>query len=133
MLKRGDLVEFKGKDSYYKGYIVSIFKKYQSKELRCVVQDDRGLLLIKNPKDAIVIESTENINSQTEEAMLLSLQEFILNNDPPCQFEDCKDFIKDKFKTEEYYTRGLLLQYINSGQLVLTSNIKIDIKNRNKK
>lgn len=51
----GDLVEFRGKDSYFKGTIVSIFTKLDSVSVRCVVQDDRGLLLIKNPRDAIKV------------------------------------------------------------------------------
>lgn len=49
----GDLVEFAGKDSYYKGFVVSIFhKKDNENEIRCVVEDDRGLLLIKHPDKA---------------------------------------------------------------------------------
>lgn len=49
----GDLVEFKGKDSYFKGVIVTIFTKLDGVSVRCCVQDDRGLLLIKNPRDAV--------------------------------------------------------------------------------
>lgn len=60
-LKVGDLVEFAGEDSYFKGRIVSLFRKLpkdfnvehafiDNGPLRCVVQDDRGLLLIKDPK-----------------------------------------------------------------------------------
>lgn len=52
-MKVGDIVEFKGKDSYFKGTIVSVFTKLDGKSVRCVVQDDRGLLLIKNPNQAI--------------------------------------------------------------------------------
>ena len=55
-LKVGDYVEFKGKDSYFEGTIVSIFTKLNGVDTRCVVQDDRGLLLIKNPKDAKLIK-----------------------------------------------------------------------------
>jgi hypothetical protein len=56
-LKLGDLVEFSGQDSYYKGKIVSIFTKLDGKSVRLVVQDDRGLLLIKSPKQAVKVES----------------------------------------------------------------------------
>lgn len=54
-VKVGDLVEFKGKDSYFKGTLVCIFTKLDGKSVRCCVQDDRGLLLIKNPRDAVKI------------------------------------------------------------------------------
>ena len=55
MLKLGDYVEFKGSDSYYKGVVVALFYKLNGESERCVVEDDRGLLLIKNPKSAVVI------------------------------------------------------------------------------
>lgn len=58
-MKIGDLVEFRGTDSYYKGVVVSIFTKLDGKSERCVVQDDRGLLLIKNPKHAMQLNTTE--------------------------------------------------------------------------
>lgn len=54
-VKVGDLVEFKGKDSYFKGTIVCIFTKLDGESVRCCVQDDRGLLLIKNPRDAVKV------------------------------------------------------------------------------
>lgn len=50
-IKVGDVVEFVGKDSYYKGEVVALFSK-KNGAVRCIVEDDRGLLLIKNPKDA---------------------------------------------------------------------------------
>jgi hypothetical protein len=51
----GDLVEFTNTDAYYKGIVVAIFYKLDGYSQRCVVEDDRGLLLIKNPKQAIKI------------------------------------------------------------------------------
>ena len=56
-LRIGDLVEFDGDDSYFKGRVVSLFCKLPLSDgrrvpMRCVVQDDRGLLLIKDPKRA---------------------------------------------------------------------------------
>lgn len=51
--KVGDVVEFNGQDSYFKGTVVSIFTKLDGKSMRCVVQDERGLLLIKDPNKAI--------------------------------------------------------------------------------
>lgn len=54
-LKVGDLVEFKGKDSYFKGRIVCIFTKLNGESVRCCVENLDGLLLIKNPKDAELI------------------------------------------------------------------------------
>jgi hypothetical protein len=54
MVDVGDTVEFKGQDSYYKGVVVCIFKKLNG-AVRCVVEDDRGLLLIKDPSKAKVI------------------------------------------------------------------------------
>ena len=51
-LRVGDLVEFSGEDSYYKGTIVCIFTKLNGKSVRLIVEDDRGLLLIKGPKQA---------------------------------------------------------------------------------
>ena len=50
----GDLVEFSGKDSYYFGTVVCIFEKLQGAE-RCVVEDERGLLLIKDPARGKVV------------------------------------------------------------------------------
>ncbi len=55
-IKIGDTVEFSGKDSYFKGTIVTLFTKLDGESVRCVAQDDRGLLLIKNPKDAKLCE-----------------------------------------------------------------------------
>jgi hypothetical protein len=53
-IKIGQTVEFVGKDSYFKGNVVALFYKLDKKSIRCVVQDERGLLLIKSPKDAII-------------------------------------------------------------------------------
>lgn len=61
----GDTVEFKGKDSYFKGIIVSVFTKLDGESVRCVVQDRRGLLLIKNPKDAIKINEDTSCKNQS--------------------------------------------------------------------
>jgi len=58
----GDKVEFNGADSRFAGIVVSVFHKYDEKlELFCgparvIVQDERGLLLIKNPETGIVIK-----------------------------------------------------------------------------
>lgn len=46
----GDFLIFETSDSYFEGHIVSLFSKDVSFNVRCVVQDDRGLLLIKNPE-----------------------------------------------------------------------------------
>lgn len=54
-LQVGDLVEFSGEDSYYKGVIVCIFTKLDGKSVRLIVEDDRGLLLIKSPARAILV------------------------------------------------------------------------------
>ena len=56
-VKVGDIVEFKGQDSYYKGTVISIFTKLDGVSVRCCVQDDRGLILIKNPSSAILLYS----------------------------------------------------------------------------
>ncbi len=56
MVQEGDEVEFKGKDSYFKGTIVSIFTKLDGVTKRLVVQDDRGLLLIKNLEQAKLVK-----------------------------------------------------------------------------
>jgi len=55
MISRGDKLEFAGKDSYYKGVVVSVFQK-KSGAVRCVVEDDRGLLLIKNPDQGVKVD-----------------------------------------------------------------------------
>lgn len=55
MVEVGDEVEFVGKDSYFRGVIVAVFVKLDGKSVRCVVQDDRGLLLIKNPSSARLV------------------------------------------------------------------------------
>lgn len=55
MVKMGDKVEFNGKDSYFCGIVVCIFRKLNGVDVRCVVQDDRGILLIKNPAHAVII------------------------------------------------------------------------------
>lgn len=54
-IAEGDEVEFKGEDSYYRGHVVAIFKKRGTEQVRCVVQNSDGLLLIKNPKHAAII------------------------------------------------------------------------------
>lgn len=54
-IKVGDLVEFTNTDAYYKGIVVSVFYKLNGESERCVVEDDRGLLLIKNPKQAVLL------------------------------------------------------------------------------
>jgi len=62
MIDVGSKVKFEGQDSYYKGTVVAMFRKLdkEGKQLgpwRCVVQDDRGLLLIKDPfKATLLIE-----------------------------------------------------------------------------
>jgi hypothetical protein len=53
----GDLVEFKGQDSYFKGTIVCIFTKLNNTSVRCCVENSDGLLLIKNPRDAILVKN----------------------------------------------------------------------------
>lgn len=53
----GDLVEFKGQDSYFKGVIVCIFTKANGTSVRCCVENCDGLLLIKNPRDAILVKN----------------------------------------------------------------------------
>ena len=55
----GDKVEFKGADSYYRGHVVAIFKKRGTDQVRCVVQNSDGLLLIKNPKHATIIREVD--------------------------------------------------------------------------
>jgi hypothetical protein len=61
VLKLGDLVEFKGKDSYFCGTVVSIFTKLNGQTQRIVVEDSRGLLLIKNIEQAVIIKN-DNIS-----------------------------------------------------------------------
>ena len=58
-MKVGDTVEYSGKDSYYKGVIVCIFKKLNGTSERCVVEDERGLLLIKSLSNAKLIEEAD--------------------------------------------------------------------------
>lgn len=53
----GDEVEFKGQDSYFKGTIVCIFTKLNNISVRCCVENCDGLLLIKNPRDAILVKN----------------------------------------------------------------------------
>lgn len=48
----GDVVEYIGEDSYYKGTIVCIFTKLNGKSVRCVVENLDGLLLIKGLSNA---------------------------------------------------------------------------------
>jgi hypothetical protein len=55
-IKVGDEVEFKGQDSYYRGKIVCIFTKRDGVSKRCVVQDSRGLLLIKGMNGVLIPE-----------------------------------------------------------------------------
>ena len=61
-MKVGDLVECAGQDSYFRGYVVALFNKLDDRgepngPERCVVQDNRKLLLIKNPEAGKVIRS----------------------------------------------------------------------------
>lgn len=51
-IKEGDFAVFRGEDSYYEGIIVSIFKK-KNGAVRVIIEDDRGLLLIKNPQHGV--------------------------------------------------------------------------------
>lgn len=62
MVKVGDIVEFKGEDSQYSGVVVAVFNKING-TTRCVVEDERGLLLIKNPKNAKEKSPTSTIRS----------------------------------------------------------------------
>ena len=55
----GDLVEFNGQDSYYIGVVVTVFEKLNG-AVRCVVEDDRGLLLIKDPARARILKRVNN-------------------------------------------------------------------------
>jgi len=48
-MKEGDYVEFRGDDSHYGGQVVCVFTKKDGESTRCIVEDSRGLLLIKNP------------------------------------------------------------------------------------
>lgn len=50
--KVGDVVEYIGEDSYYKGTIVCIFTKLNGRSVRCCVENDDGLLLIKGLSNA---------------------------------------------------------------------------------
>ena len=54
MVEVGDVVEFKDEDSQYTGVAVAVFNKING-ATRCIVEDERGLLLIKNPKSAEVL------------------------------------------------------------------------------
>ena len=58
-LKVGDRVLFEGQDSKYEGEIVCIFQK-KSGAVRTIVEDDRGLLLIKGTKCKILEKSKLN-------------------------------------------------------------------------
>jgi len=57
-LSLGELVEFSNTDAYYKGKVVCVFEKLNG-SIRCVVEDDRGLLLIKNPLHAKPVKENE--------------------------------------------------------------------------
>lgn len=50
--KVGDVVEYMGEDSYYKGTIVCIFTKLNGRSVRAIVENDDGLLLIKGLSNA---------------------------------------------------------------------------------
>jgi hypothetical protein len=50
--KVGDVVEYIGEDSYYKGTIVCIFTKLNGRSVRAAVENDDGLLLIKSLSNA---------------------------------------------------------------------------------
>lgn len=56
MLKINDEVEYAGKDSYFRGKIVCIFTKRDGVSQRCIVQDKRGLLLIKGMNGVLIPE-----------------------------------------------------------------------------
>lgn len=56
-VKKGDLVEFRGSDSYFKEILVCIFTKLDGVSVRCCVQNEDGILLIKNPSSAILLYS----------------------------------------------------------------------------
>jgi len=58
MCSVGDTVEFKGKDSYYKGVVVCLFTKLNGTSVRCIVEDHNGLLLIKNPSSAKIVNES---------------------------------------------------------------------------
>lgn len=60
MFKVGDKVEYRGSDSYYTGIIVSIFFKLNGTSERCVVEDERGLLLIKSLSNAVRLDAGKN-------------------------------------------------------------------------
>lgn len=51
----GTMVEYRGQDSYYKGRIVSVFSKLNGTSIRCVVENDDGLLLIKSLSNAVML------------------------------------------------------------------------------
>lgn len=53
--KVGDVVEYNGQDSYYKGTIVCIFTKLNGSSQRCVVENTDGLLLIKSLGNAKLV------------------------------------------------------------------------------
>lgn len=64
MVKVGHYVEFTGSDSQ-SGVVVALFTKLDNESVRCVVQDSRGLLLIKNPKFAKIIYTDHPISQAT--------------------------------------------------------------------
>lgn len=45
----GKDMEFSGEDSYYRGRVVAVFGKRNQQKVRVVVENNDGLLLIKNP------------------------------------------------------------------------------------
>lgn len=69
MVEVGDVVEFKGEDSEYTGVVVAVFNKING-ATRCIVEDERGLLLIKNPKSAKVLNKLKLDNLNQEQIIL---------------------------------------------------------------
>lgn len=55
-LKVGDYVKYEGADSRYWGTIVCIFTKMNGTSVRCVVENQDGLLLIKSLSNALPVE-----------------------------------------------------------------------------
>jgi len=58
----GDYVVCEGEDSYFEGWVVSVFPKRNGK-LRLVIEDQRGLLLIKGPANITGIKSENEIET----------------------------------------------------------------------
>lgn len=76
MVEVGDVVEFKGEDSQYTGVVVSVFNKING-ATRCIVEDERGLLLIKNPKSAKVLNKLNLSNLKQEQKPELDMRALV--------------------------------------------------------